>query len=407
MARAMSRLTARTVAGLKEPGRYADGGGLYLQIGPTGSKSWLFMYKRDGKRREMGVGALGDVSLAEARQKAEDARRILAEGGEPLQARNAAQAARKEADEAPTFGEFADQMVEKWSREFSNAKHVAQWRMTLGPAYCAKLRDKKLADITPADVLAVLDPVWQDKNETASRLRGRIERVLDAAKVAGWRSGENPAQWKGNLEHSLGKRQKLQRGHHAAMPYVEVPAFIAALRLREAMAARALEFAILTVARTSEALGATWGEIDLERRVWTIPDSRMKKRREHRVVLSDAALTILREVEGLRPEDDDGGAYVFPGQRPKRPLSGMAMEMLLRRQKLDITVHGFRSSYRDWALEVTDFSREIIELNMSHVVGDATERAYRRGDALEKRREIMGAWAAFCLSAPKVEHQGA
>lgn len=407
MARAMSKLTARTVAGLKEPGRYADGGGLYLQIGPTGSKSWLFMYKRDGKRREMGLGALGDVPLAEARQKAEDARRILAEGGEPLQARTAAQAARKEADAAPTFGDFADQMVEKWSREFSNPKHAAQWAMTLGPTYCAKLRDKKLVDITPADVLAVLDPVWQDKNETASRLRGRIERVLDAAKVAGLRSGENPAQWKGNLEHSLGKRHKLQRGHHAALPYAEVPAFIAALRLREAMAARALEFCILTVARTSEALGATWGEIDLERRVWTIPGPRMKKRREHRVALSEQALAVLREVEGLRPADDDGSAYVFPGQRPRRPLSGMAMEMLLRRQKLDVTVHGFRSAYRDWALEVTDFSREIIEMNMSHVVGDATELAYRRGDALIKRGEIMAAWGAFCLSPTEAEHEEA
>jgi integrase len=396
MAREMNKLTARTVASLKDPGRYPDGGNLYLQVGPTGTKSWLFMFKRDGKRREMGLGALGDISLAEARQKAEEARRIVAEGGDPLQARNAAQALRREADAAPAFGEFADQMVEKWSREFSNPKHAAQWKMTLGPAYCAKLRDKKLADITPADVLAVLEPVWRDKNETASRLRGRIERVLDAAKVAGWRSGENPAQWKGNLEHSLGKRQKLQRGHHAAMPYAEVPAFLAALRLREAMAARALEFAILTAARSGEVLEATWWEIDLAAQVWTVPAKRMKAKREHRVPLSDAALAILNAVAALRPEDDDGGAYVFPGQRPKRPLSGMAMEMLLRRQKLEITVRGFRSSFRDWVSEETQFPREIAEAALAHVVGDTTERAYRRGDALEKRRELMTAWAAFC-----------
>lgn len=407
MAREMNKLTSRTVASLKDPGRYPDGGNLYLQIGPTCTKSWLFMFKRDGKRREMGMGALGDVSLAEARQKAEEARRIVAEGGDPLQARDAAQAARKEADTAPAFGEFADQMVEKWSREFSNPKHAAQWTMTLGPAYCAKLRDKKLADITAADVLAVLDPIWQEKNETASRLRGRIERVLDAAKVAGWRSGENPALWKGNLEHSLGKRQKLQRGHHAAMPYAEVPAFLAALRLREAMAARALEFCILTAARSGEVLEATWREIDLAAKVWTVPARRMKAKREHRAPLTDAAMAILEALAPLRPADDDGSAYVFPGQRPRRPLSGMAMEMLLRRQKLAITVHGFRSSFRDWAAEETPFPREIAEAALAHVVGDATERAYRRGDALEKRRELMIAWAAFCLSPTEAEHEDA
>ncbi|HQS47790.1 MAG TPA: integrase arm-type DNA-binding domain-containing protein [Xanthobacteraceae bacterium] len=397
MAREVKRLTARTVSSLKEPGRYADGGGLYLQIGPTGTKAWLFLFKRDGKRREMGLGAIGDVSLAEARQKAEEARRIAAESGDPFEVRKAAKDARREADAAPTFGGFADVLIAGIEGGFRNEKHIYQWKQTLGPAYCARIRDKKIADISTDDVLAILQPIWLEKNETASRLRGRIERVLDAAKAKGLRSGENPARWRGHLDTLLSKRQKLQRGHHPAMPYAEVPAFIADLQKREAMAARALEFAILTAARSGEVLGATWAEVDLKAKVWSIPAARMKARRDHRVPLPEPALAVLDAVAPLRRADDDGSGFLFPGQRPMRPLSGMAMEMLLRRQKLDITVHGFRSSFRDWAAEETAFPREIAEAALAHVVGDTTERAYRRGDALEKRRELMKAWAAFCL----------
>lgn len=394
MARATNRLTARTVANLKDQGRYADGGGLYLQVGPTGTKAWLFMFASAGKRREMGLGSVQDVTLAEARQKAEEARRIVGSGADPLAHRNAAKAARKDAEAAPTFGAFADALVESLERGFRNDKHAAQWRMTLGPTYCAGIRDKKLAGITTDDVLAVLQPVWTEKNETAARLRGRIEKVLDAAKAKGLRTGENPARWRGHLDTLLPKRQKLQRGHHPALPYADLPAFMAALRTREAMAARALEFTILTAARSGEALGARWSEIDMKGRTWTIPGSRMKAAREHRVPLTEPAMAILKALELLRPEDRDG--YVFPGQRPMRPLSGMAMEMLLRRQKQEITVHGFRSSFRDWAAEETGFPREIAEAALAHVVGDATERAYRRGDALEKRREMMEAWASHC-----------
>ncbi|MFG1350130.1 tyrosine-type recombinase/integrase [Xanthobacter autotrophicus] len=396
MARATNRLTARTVANLKEPGRYADGGGLYLQVGPTGTKAWLFMFRRDGKRREMGLGSARDVGLAEARQKAEDARRLTAERQDPLESRKASMARQKEAEEVPSFGAFADALVENIEGGFRNDKHVYQWKQTLGPAYCAKIRDKKLGEVTTDDVLAVLQPIWQEKNETASRLRGRIERVLDAAKAKGLRTGENPARWRGHLDTLLPKRQKLQRGHHPAMPYAEVPAFLTELRMREAMAARALEFAILTAARSGEVLGAMWGEVDLKAEVWTVPAARMKAGREHRVPLTAPAIAILRALEALHPEDDDKGAYIFPGQRKGRPLSGMAMEMLLRRQKLEITVHGFRSSFRDWAAEETGFPREIAEAALAHVVGDATERAYRRGDALEKRRELMMAWASHC-----------
>lgn len=400
MAREMNRLTARTVASLKDPGRYPDGGNLYLQIGPTGSKAWLFMFKRDGKRREMGLGSLNDVTLAAARLKADEARRIVADGGDPFAVREAALAVRKEVEAAPTFGAFADALITKLAHGFRNEKHVAQWQMTLGPTYCSAIRDMKIADITAVDILKVLEPIWQDKNETASRLRGRIERVLDAAKVEGLRSGENPAQWKGNLQHRLSKRQKLQRGHHAALPYAEVPAFIVALRARQAMAARALEFAILTAARSGEVLGATWAEIDFKAAVWTVPATRMKAGREHRVPLSDAAVSVLREAEPHRRGDDPETAFVFPGLRPMRPLSTMAMEMLLRRQKQVFTVHGFRSSFRDWAAEETSFPREIAEAALAHVVGDATERAYRRGDALEKRRDMMTAWATFCTTEP-------
>lgn len=396
MAQAVNRMTARTVANLKEPGRYADGGGLYLQIGPTGTKSWLFMFKREGKRREVGLGALGTVSLSEARQKAADARRIVAEGGDPLAERRAAEVARKAAEAADTFGAFADAHMDRIEIGFRNEKHAGQWRMTLGPAYCASIRDKKLNDITTDDVLGVLHPIWQVKNETASRLRGRIEQVLDAARAKGLRTGENPARWRGHLDTLLPKRQKLQRGHHPALPYVEIQAFVADLRARDAMAARALEFTILAAARTGEVLGATWGEIDLKAQVWTVPGKRMKAGREHRVPLSPACIAILEHVAPLWPEGDDGSAFIFPGQRPGRPLSGMAMEMLLRRQKKEITVHGFRSTFRDWAGEETEFAREVVEAALSHVVGDATERAYRRGDALEKRRRLMEAWAAYC-----------
>jgi integrase len=257
--------------------------------------------------------------------------------------------------------------------------------------YAAPLRDKPIAAVHTDDVLSVLAPIWQTKNETASRLRGRIERVLDAARAKGLRSGENPARWRGHLDHLLPRRQRLSRGHHAALPYPDVPAFVAGLREREAIAALALEFLILNASRLGEVLGAKWNEIDLEAKVWTIPPERMKAGREHRVPLTKRGLEILATAEKLRTSD-----YVFPGQRRGRPLSPMSMEMLRRRMKVDVTVHGFRSSFRDWAGECTSFPREIAEAALAHIIGDETERAYRRGDALEKRRKLMAAWAAFC-----------
>jgi integrase len=242
------------------------------------------------------------------------------------------------------------------------------------------------------DVLAVLKPIWQAKAETASRLRGRIEKVLDAAKAKGFRDGENPARWRGHLDHLLPKPSKLERGHHAAMPYEDVAAFMGELRQREAMAARALEFCILTAARSGEVLGLRWSEVDLDKALWTVPAERMKAGRTHRVPLCDGAVVILKQLA-----ETGTGEFVFAGHKPGMPLSNMAMEMMLRRMKIEnATVHGFRSSFRDWAGNVSSFPREVVETALAHVIGDKTEQAYRRSDALEKRRKLMEAWAAYC-----------
>ncbi len=386
MALSLNKLTARGVTAITKPGRHGDGGGLYLVVDKSGAKRWVFLYRRDGMLREMGLGGLKSVPLARARELAGQARENLQAGIDPIAAKNSVPVA------VPTFGKEADDFIEAMKPQFRNAKHVAQWEMTLRD-YAAPLRSKRVDEITTADVLEVLKPIWLEKPETAARLRGRIERVLDAAKAKGHRSGENPALWRGHLDKLLPKRKKLSRGHHAAMPYVDVPAFVAELRQREAMAARALEFTILTAARTGETFGATWKEIDLEAALWTIPAERMKAGREHRVPLTPRAVEVLTELAGLGAEPD---AYVFPGQKEGRPLSTMAMDMILRRMKVDVTVHGFRSSFRDWSGNETAFPRDVAEAALAHVVGDQTERAYRRSDALEKRRKLMAAWTNFC-----------
>jgi integrase len=388
MARKLNKLSPRFVASAFNPGEYSDGGNLYLVVDKSGAKRWVFQFRWGGKQPEMGLGGLSSVSLGEARQRATEARQLLAKGINPLEHRGAA---RRSAQDGTTFGAFADGLVNDLALGFRNAKHLAQWRMTL-TKYAAPLRLKSIDQIGTDDVLSVLTPIWQTKHETASRLRGRIERVLDAAKAKGLRSGENPARWRGHLDHLLSKRQKLVRGHHAAMSYADVPGFMAFLRERDAVAALALRFTILNASRSGEVLGAKWPEIDRRAKVWTIPAERMKAGREHRVPLTAAALEILDEAEKVRAAGD----YIFPGQRWGRPLSVIALEMMLRRMKVDnATVHGFRSSFRDWAGECTSFPREIAEGALAHVFGDETERAYRRGDALEKRRKLMEAWAGF------------
>lgn len=396
MARQINKLTARSVTTITKPGRHSDGGSLYLVVDrPTvdkdgnekpGSKRWVFLYRRDGTLKEMGLGGLTAVPLAKARELAAEARANLQAKVDPIAAKKAVQAA------IPTFGEMADDFIETMKPQFRNAKHIAQWTMTL-TEYAAPLRKKPVDEITTADVLDVLKPIWLTKSETASRLRGRIERVLDAAKAKGHRTGENPALWRGHLANLLPKRKKLMRGHHAALPYAAVPAFVADLRKRPAIAARALEFTILTAARSGETYGMKWKEVDRNVAIWLVPGERMKAGREHRTPLTPRALAILEEVAefGTAPE-----AFVFPGNKEEKPLSVMAMDMMLRRMKVDVTVHGFRSSFRDWCEECTDFPRELAEAALAHVVGDETERAYRRSDAIEKRRKLMLAWANYC-----------
>jgi integrase len=385
-------LTARQVETLG-PGRHADGGGLYLDRDEQGRARWIFMWSRGGKRREMGLGSASKsgVSLSAARGAAARARDVLQEGGDPIADRNA----RAEPPQrAPTFGEVADEYVASLSPQWRNAKHRAQWSMTL-KTYAKPIRDLPVDQVDTTAVLGMLKPLWQTKPETASRLRGRVERVLDAAKAKGHRAGENPARWRGHLDHLLPKRQKLTRGHHAAMPYQDVPKFISELRQREAVAAAALEFLVLTAARSGEVLGATWAEIDLDAKVWTIPAARMKAGREHRVPLSASAVKVLDAMKPLVGATDGAVAPVFPAHGGRKPLSAMSLAMLLRRMQVEVTVHGFRSSFRDWVGEASTFPRELAEAALAHVVGDATERAYRRGDALEKRRKLMQAWASF------------
>ena len=386
MAGGKQKLTARAAATTK-PGRYGDGAGLYLVVAPSGARKWVYRFSFAGKVTEAGLGAADVVSLAEARNKAHEARKMLEAGRNPIEAKR--QAAIIDAGK-PTFGAIAAALIAAKESEWRNPKHRAQWRMTL-ENYAAPLRSRPVDEIDTAAVLDVLKPLWQTKPETASRLRGRIEAVLDAAKAQGHRSGENPAAWRGHLAHLLPKRGILTRGHHAAMSYADVQTFVAQLREREALAALALEFCILTAARSGEVFGARWSEIDLAAKVWTVPAGRMKAAREHRIPLSDRTLVILERLFEARTDD-----LVFPGQRPGKPLSNTAMEMLLRRMDQDaVTVHGFRSAFRDWAGNETHFPREVAEAALAHVVGDKAEQAYRRGDALEKRRALMEAWANF------------
>jgi integrase len=381
------KLSARAVATAKR-GRHGDGAGLWLIVSPMGAKKWVFRFSWARRPTEMGLGGYPAVSLAEAREKAAGARKLATAGTNPIQARKAqASQGRK------TFGECADALLAAKASEWRNEKHRQQWAMTLG-TYAAPLRSRPVDEIDTETVLGVLQPLWRTTPETALRLRGRIEAVLDAARAKGYipRNEANPARWRGHLDKLLPKRGKLTRGHLAAMPYTEVPAFLAALREREAMAALALEFLILTAARSGEVLGARWSEIDLDAKVWIIPPARMKAAREHRVPLSGRAMAILARLYEAKT-----GEHVFSGQRPGKPLSPAALTMVLRRLQINrATIHGFRSSFRDWAGNETHFPRELAEAALAHVIGDKAEQAYRRSDALEKRRALMEAWAVYC-----------
>ena len=379
----MTQLTNVEAKAITKPGRHADGGGLYLNVTATGTRSWLFMWKRGGRRREMGLGSYPTPTLAKARRIAAEHRALVQDGGDPI--------AQRERAAEPTFAEAVEAYLDAMEGEWTNPKHRYQWGQTLGPAYCQPILNRRVFAIDLTDVLKVLKPVWGEKPETASRLRGRIERVLNYAKVRAWREGENPALWRGNLENVLPRRKRSARAHQPAMPYADVPAFAACLADREALTADALRFLILMAARTGEVLGMMWDEADIESAVWTVPAERMKARREHRVPLTDEALAILQRLHAVRLS-----AYVFPGQNPRKPLSNMALAMLMRRMKVENAVpHGFRSSFRDWAGDETSFPREVAEGCLAHVIGNAIEQAYRRGDALAKRRALLEAWSVY------------
>lgn len=381
-----------------KPGRHADGGGLHLLVKETGARSWVYRFMLKGKSRDIGLGAAGQggISLADART-ARDALRLKVKAGiDPLEERQreateALAAAQAAAIAGMTFKAVAEAYIGANETSWRNDKHRQQWRNTLASYVYPVMGELPVADIGTSHVLKILEPIWHDKPETASRIRGRIETVLDAAKARGYREGENPARWRGHIAQILPLRSRLTRGHHKAMPYEAIPAFMAKLREREAMAALALEFVILTATRTSEVLGASWAEVDLDKAIWTVPASRMKAGKEHRIPLSPRAVEILEAVKPL------GKASLFPADKGGK-LSTMAMSMLLRRMKLDCTVHGFRSGFRDWAAECTGYAHEVCEMALAHVIGNKSEAAYRRGDLFDKRRRLMADWATYCAS---------
>lgn len=381
-----------------KPGRHADGGGLHLLVKESGTRSWVYRFMLNGKSRDVGLGAAGPngMSLANARD-ARDALRLKVKGGiDPLEERQQQAAEALAAVQAAkvagiTFRAVAETYIDANEESWRNDKHRQQWKSTLATYVYPVIGDLPVAEVATAHVLKILEPIWKVKAETASRVRGRMETILDTAKARGYRDGENPARWRGHIEQILPARSRLTRGHHKAMPYDAIPAFVGALQRREAVAALALEFTILTAARTGEVIGANWGEVDLEKAMWTIPANRMKATKEHRVPLSPRALEILAVTKGLHSE------WLFPAMKGGK-ISGMAMSMLLRRMKIDVTVHGFRSSFRDWSAECSSYAHEVCEMALAHVIGNKAEAAYRRGDLFEKRRCLMNDWATFCVS---------
>jgi len=397
MARAIEKLTALAVDKAKRRGYYGDGGGLFLQVSDSGSKSWVFRFKEAGKLREMGLGSTDTIGLAEAREKARDCRRLRLDGIDPIETRKVARAqARLAAAKATTFKDCAERYIASHRAGWRSRAHAAQWPSTLGRYVYPVFGSLPVQAIDVGLVLKALEPIWTAKPETASRVRGRIESVLDWATARGYRQGENPARWRGHLENLLPGISKVRRvKHHAALPYVEIGDFMAQLKQQEGIAARALEFTIFTAARTGEVIGASWSEINFAERLWTIPAERMEAGKEHRVPLSDAALAIVEQMQAIRHDD-----FVFPGGKARQPISNMAMAMTLRRMgRADLTVHGFRSSFRDWAAERTDFPNEVVGMALAHAVSDRVEAAYRRGDLFQKRRLLMDAWAPFCTAS--------
>ena len=394
MARTIGKLTVLKVRQLKNPGLYSDGGNLYLQVGKTGAKSWIYRYKAAGKQILMGLGPLHAVGVAEAREAARAYRNMQTVGIDPFDAKRRERAKRKlAAARSLTFDDCAHSYIEAHKAGWRDGgRSVRQWASSIATYVKPVFGVASVADVDTAAVLRVIEPIWTSKPETARRLRGRVERILDWATARGYRQGENPARWRGHLANLLPLRAKVAAiEHHVALPYRDLAAFTANLREDENIAAAALDFTILTAGRTGEVIGARWTEIDLEQRLWTVPAGRIKAGREHRVPLCDAAIRILEKMATVRQND-----FVFPGNKGRGGLSHMAMLRVLQRMgRGDLTVHGFRSSFRDWVAEQTTFPSEAAEMALAHAVGDRVEAAYRRGDMFEVRRRLMQAWADF------------
>src|SRR5712691_3522391 len=396
MARRLNRLTAVEVRAIDEKGMHHDGGGLYLQVSAGVAKSWIYCFTLDGRAREMGLGPVHAIPLAEARKRAVECRRMRVDGIDPIEARSAHRGWKKlEAAKTMTFDACAAAYIAAHNASWRNAKHRGQWRNTLTSYAGPVFGSLPVRSIDVGLVMKALEPIWHTKPETASRLRGRIEAVLDWATVRNYRDGENPARWRGHLDKLLPARSKVHKvKHHPALPYNEIADFIAALRNQEGVAPRALEFLILTAARTGEVISAPWDEVDLDGKLWVVAAARMKAGREHRVPLAAAAMAVLEQMKEIRESE-----FVFAGGKQGKPLSNMAMLAVLKRMgRGELTAHGFRSTFRDWAAECTNFPREVVEIALAHTIENKVEAAYRRGDLFQKRRQLMEAWARFCVT---------
>ncbi len=404
MARVVGRLNALSVARIGTPGRHADGGGLYLQVCRGGGRSWVFRFMLHGYAREMGLGSLSDVSLAEARKRAAECRRLKSGEADPIEARrNGRRDAELEAARALTFKQCAEAYIEAHRPSWRNAKHAAQWTSSLETYAYPIFGSISVQAVDTTLVMKVLEPMWVSKPSTGARLRGRIECVLDWAKAKGSRSGENPARWRGHIENMLPRLSKIRVvRHHRALPYREIGDFMQRLRSQKGTAARALELLILTATRTGETINARWQEFDLEAKVkvWTVPAERMKAGgREHRIPLSEAAVRLLASLPRI-----DGCELLFPGAKRSKPLCHIAMLSLLERMDCShITAHGFRSTFRDWVAEQTSHQGDVAEMALAHTISNKVEAAYRRGDLFEKRRTLMGDWARYCAKAPSAD----
>jgi len=394
MAKRVNILSAMAVKAATTPGYYFDGNGLYLQVANGGSKSWVLRYAVNKRQREMGLGSLVTFTLAEARDRATKYRQMIADGLDPIdERRNALLIKRMAEANTITFAAAAEKYIAANKSSWRNDKHQDQWRNTLTTYAEPVIGDMSVALVTTAHIMRILEPIWTTKTETATRVRGRIEKVLDWCKVQGYRTGDNPAAWRGHLSEALPKPSKVAVGkHHAALPWAEIGAFMAELKAMPGIAARALELIILCGTRTSEALNSTWSEFDLDAGLWVIPRERMKSFREHRVPLSEPAIRILRALQHV-------GEHVFPGSKENTPLSNMSCLAVLKRMgRPDLTVHGFRSTFRDWISEATAYPRDVAEMALAHTIEDKSEAAYRRGDLIEKRRALMSDWANYCAA---------